>query len=118
MIARVLLLAATAALASCSEIFPEEEVKFDLVEFTTGSGGKPAITLRARNTGDIDVYNVACDAYAVSGSRIVDTAFLYFANGGTIRTGQSTEETGTWFDLTSSTQFQSARWDCSFLLRD
>lgn len=118
MLVRGLVLSAALLLsAGCSEVFPREKVVFDLVEFVTTSG-RPGIKLNARNTGDLDVYNVACDAYAMRGSNIVDTAFLYFANGATIRTGQSSEDVGTWFGLTDFSQFEDARWDCSFIVLD
>ena len=114
---KICLLSVVASLVGCSELFPRDSLNVELIEFTTRSG-RPAVTLKATNTGDYDLYNVYCDALAMSGSTAIDDAFLYFAYGATIKPGKSAQETGVWFNLSSHDQYQTIDWQCDYLVGD
>lgn len=113
----LVILVLPASLIACSESSPNVQMSFELAEFTSSSTGRPAITLLATNTGDVATYNVSCDALAKDGNTIVDSAFLYFANGATITPGTSVLDTGVFFSLSSTNQFSTANWQCSYLVR-
>lgn len=92
-------------------------VTFTLVNFFKKSYGSPAANMRVTNTRNSGgIKSVYCNLYALKGSTIVDTAFVYFASGGTIKKGESAIDDGIFFDLDGFDDFETTRQECDYSL--
>jgi len=97
---------------------PNANVEFSFGEFGMKSFGAPFVVLHINHTGGNDIYNASCDVRAMQGSTIVDTGFAYFADGGTIKSGESAHDEAIFFNLSAHTQYETVETsECTWLYR-
>lgn len=97
---------------------PSANIEFIWGEFGTKSYGSPYVVLKIKHNGGDDIYNASCDVRAMKGSSIMDTGFVYFADGGTIKSGESAQDEAIFFNLTSHSQYERVETsECTWLYR-
>ena len=84
------------------------EMRFDLY---------PSISITIKNIGNKTGYGVACDVYAKKGTVIVDTAWVYFASGNNIKSGESTSDEAIFDKLDSHDQYDTLEYDLTWRTR-
>jgi hypothetical protein len=97
---------------------PSANIEFTWGEFGTKSYGAPYVIFKIQHKGGDDIYSAHCDVMAMKGSSIMDTGFAYFADGGTIRSGENAQAEAVFFNLSSHSQYEivEAR-GCTWLYR-
>lgn len=117
----MIVLATLGSLAGCGSedsSDPSANIEFTWGEFGTKSYGSPYVILKIKHNGGEDIYNASCDVRAMKGSSIMDTGFTYFADGGTIRSGESTQDEAIFFNLSSHSQYERVETsECTWLYR-
>lgn len=94
------------------------DIEFSWGESATKSYGAPYVILHIMHKSGDDIYNASCDVRAMNGSSIMDTGFAYFADGGTIRSGESAQDEAIFFNLSSQSEYDRFETsDCTWLYR-
>ena len=93
------------------------DISFTYGQFGYESYGSPSVEVVLKHNGGKDIYNASCDVKAIRGSAIVDTGFAYFADGATIKAGQSTTDKAIFFDLSSHEDYTTVESECDWLYR-
>ena len=94
------------------------KITITLDEYGMRSFDRPYVLVTLKHEKGDSIYNAHCDLTAKLGNRIVDTAFVYFANGNTINAGDIVSEEGVFFELDSHDDYDTITKECDRIRRD
>jgi len=95
-------------------IGPSATIELEYTEFGVTSFGSRYVMMELRHINGDPIYNAGCDVYALDGVSILDTGFVYFADGATIKAGQNTSDKAIFFDLVSTDAY-TVDSECTWL---
>ena len=113
LLSKTILFVAVLVIAGCDVLGNPARLTYELGEKGFMSYGSPYIEVTLFHEKGASIRNASCRLTARMGKEIVDTAFVYFADGGKIHAGDIVREKGIFFDLTSHDQYDAIEKDCN-----